>query len=138
MPALATAHPHAHAGADAAARWQIERLFEAISTCGGGIGKVPGVSLLMAAALGTLCVAAWRDVAPPRWLCASGALVPVLLAELPVPVFRGPELVSAAAAVSALSVWMLSAGVWVMCSAPRLQRRGAGAGARSASPTLRR
>ena len=123
MPALATAH----AGADAAQRWQIERLFDAISTCGGGIGKVPRVSLLMAAALGTLCVAAWRDVAPPRWLCASGALVAVLLAGLPVPVFRGPELVPVSAAVSALSLWMLSAGVWVMRSST--QRPGAGAGA---------
>ena len=134
MPALATAHPHAHAhagagaGADADARWQIERLFEAISTCGGGIGKVPRVSLLTAAALDTLCVAAWRDVAPPRWLCASGALVPVLLAGLPVPMFRGPKMVPAAAAVSALSLWRLGTGVWLMRSAP--QRPGAGAGAR--------
>ena len=78
--------------------------------------------------LGTLCVAAWRDVAPPRWLCASGALVAVLLAGLSVPMFRGPELVPAAAAVSALSLWRLSAGVWVMRSAT--QRPGAGAGAR--------
>ena len=127
MPALATAHAGAGAGAgadaDADARWQIERLFEAISTCGGGIGKVPGVSLLMAAALVTLCVAPWRDVTPPRWLCASGALVLVLLAGLSVPVFRGPELVPVSAAVSALSLWRLSAGVW----APR---PGAVAGAR--------
>ena len=124
MPALATAHAGAGAGAgagadadadaDAGARWQIERLFDAITTCGGGIGKVPGVSLLMAAALGTLCVAAWRDVALPRWLRASGALVAVLLAGLPVPMFRGPKMVPAAAAVSALSLWRLSAGVWVM------------------------
>ena len=95
MPALATAHAGAGAGAgadadaDADARWQIERLFEAISTCGGGIGKVPGVSLLMAAALGTLCVGTWRDEAPPRWLCASGALVAVLLAGCRCPCFVG-------------------------------------------------
>ena len=114
MPALATAHAGAGAGADAdaSARWQIERLFEAISTCGGGIGEVPRVSLLTAATLDTLCVAAWRDMAPPRWFCASGALVAVLLAGLSVPVFRGPELVPVSAAVSALSLWRLSAGVW--------------------------
>ena len=67
MPALATAHAGAGAGAGAAARWQIERLFEAISTYCGDIGEVLGVSLLMAAALGTPCVGAWRDAALPRW-----------------------------------------------------------------------
>ena len=123
MPALAAAHT----SADAAQRRQIERLFDAITTYCGGIGEVLGVSLLMAAALGTLCVGAWRDVALPRWLGASGALVAVLLAGLPVPVFRGAELVPVSAAVSALSLWMLSAGVWVMRSAA--QRPGAGAGA---------
>ena len=65
----------------------------------------------------------------PRWSCASCALVAVLLAGLPVPVFRGPEMVTAAAAVSALSLWMLGAGVWLTRSAPRPQRPGAGAGA---------
>ena len=73
----------------------------------------------MAAALGTLCVAAWRDVAPPRWLCASGALVAVLLDGLSVPVFRGPEMLPVSAAVSALSLWRLGTGVWLMRSALR-------------------
>ena len=118
MPALATAH----AAADPAARWQLERIFDAVTVYGGGIGEVLGVSLLMAAALGTLCVSAWRDGTMPRWLCATGALVAVLLAGLSAPVFRGPDLVPVAAAVSALSLWMLCAGVWAL-------RPGAAAGA---------
>ena len=68
----------------------------------------------------------------PRWSCASCALVAVLLAGLPVPVFRGPELVPAAAAVSALSVWMLSAGVWVMRPGPSAPALGPGRGGESA------
>ena len=44
----------------------------------------------------------------------------VLLAALSAPVFRGPEMVPVpvAVAVSALSVWMAAAGVWVMRRAP--------------------
>ena len=110
MPSLASAH----AAADAAGRGQIERLFDALTAYGGGIGEVLGVSLLMAAALGTLCVAAWREDAMPRWLSGLGGLTALLLAALSVPVFNGPPLVPAAAAVSLLSVWMVGAGVWVI------------------------
>lgn len=110
MPALALAH----AAADTAGRLQIERLFDALTAYGGGIGEVLGVSLLMAAALGTLCAAAWRDAAMPRWLCVLGCLAALLLAGLSAPVFGGPALVPAAAAVSLLSVWLVGVGVWVM------------------------
>lgn len=110
MPALAASHT----AADAAGRLQIERLFDAVNACGGGIGEVLGVSLLMAAALVTPCASARRNASTPRWLSGFGGLLAVLLAALPLPVFRGPALVPVAAAVSLLSVWMVGAGVWVM------------------------
>jgi hypothetical protein len=109
MPVLASAH----ASADPALRAQIEWLFTGLTVYGGGIGEVLGVSLFMAASVGSLAVGAWRYRAMPRWLAALGLLCAVLLAGLALPVFRGPALVPVAAAVSLLSVWMLAAGVWV-------------------------
>ena len=102
MPARAASQ----AAADAAGRLQVERLFDALNACGGGIGEVLGASLLMAAALGTLCVAAWREASMPRGLSGlsgSGTLVALLLAALSLPVFHAPALVPVAAAVSRLS-----------------------------------
>ena len=113
MPALATAH----AAADPAARAQIELVFKAITTYGGGIGEVLGVSLLMALALATLCVGALLRGGLPRWLAGPGLLCAVALAALSLPVFGGPALVPVAAAVSLLSLWMLAAGVQLMRAA---------------------
>jgi Domain of unknown function (DUF4386) len=110
MPALAAAH----AMADPAARVQIETIFGAVTSYGGGIGEVLGVSLLMAVSLGTLCLGAWLHGGMPRLLAASGALVALALAALSLPEFRGPDLVPVAVAVSALSAWMLAAGVWCL------------------------
>jgi len=56
MPTLATAH--AGAGTDPVMRAQIEWLFKGLTEYGGGIGEVLGVSILMAASVGTLSVAA--------------------------------------------------------------------------------
>ena len=110
MPVLATAH----AGADPALRTQLEWLFTGLTRYGGGIGEVLGVSLFMAASVGTLAVGALLHGGMPRWLAGLGLLSALLLAGLALPVLRGPEVVPVAAAVSALSVWMIAAGVWVL------------------------
>ena len=107
MPALATAH----AAADTATRIQIEMLFKAITTYGGGIGEVLGVSLFMALSVGTLSVGALLRGGLPAWLAGLGLLSALALAGWSLPVFGGPALVPAAAAVSLLSIWMLAAGV---------------------------
>jgi hypothetical protein len=67
----------------------------------------------MAASVGTLAVGALVQGGMPRWLAGFGLLSAVLLAGLALPVFRGPELVPVAVAVSLLSAWMIAAGVWV-------------------------
>ena len=112
MPRLASAQ----GGAGPALQTQIELLFDALTTYGGGIGEVLGVSVFMAAALGTLAAGALRHGGMPKWLALPGLLCALLLAALALPVLRGPELVPIAVAVSALSMWMISAGVWAMRS----------------------
>ncbi len=106
MPVLASAH----AAADPAARAQIELVFGAVTSYGGGIGEVLGVSLFMALSLGSLCLAALHRGGLPTWLAGLGLLSAAALAGLALPVFGGPALVPVAAAVSLLSVWMLAAG----------------------------
>ena len=110
MPALAAAH----AGADPAARADIERLFNAITLYGGGIGELLGVSLFMALGLGLACAAALRQGGLPRALAGLGLLSALLLAALLLPTFGAPALVPVAAAVSLLSLWMLCTGVWCL------------------------
>ena len=109
MPALAVAH----ASGDAAARGPIEALFDALTAYGGGIGEVLGVSLFMAASVGTLSVAALMRGGLPRALAAGGVIVALMLAALAAPEFRLPDFMPVAAAVTALSVWMIAVGVWV-------------------------
>jgi Domain of unknown function (DUF4386) len=109
MPVLATAH----ARADPALRAQLEWLFAGLHAYGGGIGEVLGVGLFMAASVGTLAVGGLRHGRLPRWLAGMGGVSALLLAGLVLPVFRGPDVVPVAAAVSLLSAWMLAAGVWV-------------------------
>ena len=109
-PALATAH----AVADPAAKAQIELTFSAITTYGGGIGEILGVSLFMALSLGTLSVAALLRGGLPKWLAALGVVSAAMLAALALPSLRIDLQMPVAAAVSALSLWMLAAGVWLL------------------------
>ncbi len=110
MPVLATAH----AAADATTRAQIELVFTAVTLYGGGIGEVLGVSLLMAAAVGTLSAGALTAGTLPRPLGALGLLVALLLAALALPAFSLPAAVHVALAVTSLSVWMLACGLWLL------------------------
>ncbi len=71
------------------------------------------VSLLMAASLGTLTVAGAARKTLPPWLAAPGIVYAGLLAGRSRPVFGGPDVVQAAAAVGLLSLWMTAAVVWV-------------------------
>jgi Domain of unknown function (DUF4386) len=108
MPLLATVH----ASADPVLRTQLEWLFAGLNEYGGGIGEVLGVSVFMAASVGTLAIGALWQGGMPRWLAGLGLVSALLLAALALPVFRGPDLVPVAVAVSLLSVWMIAAGVW--------------------------
>jgi hypothetical protein len=108
MPELAAAH----ATADPAARAQIELVFAAATTYGGGIGELLGVSLFMAIALGTLSFAGRLRGTLPTWLAALGAVTAALLGALFLPALRVAVDVPVAVAVSMLSLWMIAAGVW--------------------------
>ena len=110
MPALATAH----AAADAGARAPIEALFSAITAYGGGIGELLGVGLFMALAVGTLCVGALRNGSLPRTLSILGLLSAALLAAVLLPALRVPLHVPMAAVVTLLTVWMSACGAWLL------------------------
>lgn len=109
IPALAASH----ARGDAAARAPIEALFGALTAYGGGIGELLGVSLLMAASVSTLSVAALVRGGMPRMLAGAGVVVALMLAALAAPAFRLPELMPFALTVTVLSVWMIAVGVWM-------------------------
>ncbi len=113
MPALAAAH----ATADPGTKKTLELIFQAHTDYGGGIGELLGVSLFMAAALAMLCVSAWRRQSLPKPLAALGVLAALLLASLLLPMFGIAAAAPVAIAVSALSLWMLVTGVWLMRSA---------------------
>ena len=112
MPVLASAH----ASGGASSRALIELVFDALNKYGGGIGEVLGVSVLMALSLGLLCVGALRGGGLPRWLAVAGIAVALLLLALAAPAFGLPFAPPVAAAVSALSLWMLAAGVALLRS----------------------
>ena len=115
MPVLAAAH----AAASPEAQGQIELTFDAINGLAGGIGEALGVSLLMAVSLGALAWGAWRDRAMPRALAGFGLVSAVLLAAQLSPLVGGPKLLPVAVPVTAVTLWMLFAGVWCWRSAGR-------------------
>lgn len=117
MPLLAADY----ATANAAQRPEIERLFGALSEYGGAIGEVLGVSLFMAAAMLALLVPAWRNRSLPRVFSTSGIVVALGIVALSLPIFGSPELVPIAVAVTALSVWQVAIGIWLIASRPAIQ-----------------
>lgn len=114
MPALASAH--AAGGVDG--RADVERLFTAISLYGGGIGELLGVALFMALSVGALGFGALRGGTLPKGLAAAGVACALLLGALCLPALGLPAVVPVAGAVTALSLWMLVAGLWLLRQRP--------------------
>ncbi len=108
MPQLA----QQHALGNANERGNIELVFQAVNSWGGGIGELLGVSLFMGLSLGTAMVAAWQSRSMPRLLVMLGLVTTLLLLGLFLPAVGLSVKVSVAAAVSALSLWMLATGAW--------------------------
>jgi Domain of unknown function (DUF4386) len=114
MPMLATLHATTPANS-ANVREQIELVFSAVTSYGGGIGEILGVSLFMAISVVTLCVGALLNKGRngmPHWLAYLGIAAAALIGALAVPTFGGSALVPVALAVSVLSAWMLAVGIW--------------------------
>ena len=107
MPAMA----QQHAAADPAGRQVLETIFTTITTYGGGIGELLGVSLFMALSLGLAMVAAWTGKTLPRWLAAFGMASALLLFALFLPTIGISIQVPIAVAATALAVWMMVAGI---------------------------
>ena len=114
MPAMA----QQHAAADEAGKQMLEVLFTTITTYGGGVGELLGVSLFMALSLGLAMAAAWQHRTLPRWLAAFGMVSALLLFALFLPTVGIAVQVPIAAAATVLAVWMTVAGI-VVCFQPK-------------------
>jgi Domain of unknown function (DUF4386) len=116
MPELAVTHT----SASPTMKPFIELTFDALSTYGGGIGELLGVSLFMAVSVGVAVVAALKQPKAtrpiPTWLAALGLVSAALLFGLFLPAVGIAIEVSVAAAVTTLSVWMLAFGAWTAFS----------------------
>lgn len=117
MPELAASH----SAADPAQRTDIELVFLAINSYGGGVGELLGVSLFMGLAVLLLVVGAWSVRALPGWLTGLGLLAASLLLGLMLPVIGVPVELPVAAAVTSLHVWM-----WVLAAWLLIPKRAAG------------
>jgi Domain of unknown function (DUF4386) len=110
MPMLASAH----AAAEPSRQAQVELVFSAITSYGGGIGELLGVSLFMASALGLMCAVAWCQGSLPAGLAATGLLSSALLLGMALPMLLPVTArVPVALAVTGLTLWMLAAAVWL-------------------------
>ncbi len=115
MPALSTAH----ATAPPAERADIERLFNALNSYGGGIGELLGVSVFAGSALLLLVVGAAVARAVPAWLTGLGALAAVALLGLFAPSVGLPLSLPIVLPVTLLSLWMWATGGWLLWAGRR-------------------
>ena len=107
MPALA----NQHAVADPGQKKVIETVFLALTSYGGSIGEILGVSLFMALSLGLATITALVNKTLPAWLAAWGLVSALLLLGLSLPALGIAVQIPIALAASMLSVWMLAAGM---------------------------
>jgi Domain of unknown function (DUF4386) len=113
MPELSVAH----AKASAAERADIERLFNALNSYGGGIGELLGVSVFAGSALLLLVAGAAVARSVPGWLTGLGALAAVALLGLFAPSVGLPLQLPIAVPVTLLSLWMWATGGWLLWAA---------------------
>lgn len=111
-----------HAVADLAGKQMLEAIFTAITTYGGGIGELLGVSLFMALSLGLAMLAAWTGKTLPRWLAAFGMVSALLLLALFLPTVGVALQVPIAVAATTLAVWMLAAGIVVTFNSKKMHQ----------------
>ena len=115
MPALA----RQQAGESPVGRQMIETIFSAMTTYGGGIGELLGVSLFMGLSLVVAMLAALVYQTLPRWLCVFGLLSAAMLLSLFLPTLGIAVQMPIALVTTALSVWMLCGGCRVWACRPR-------------------
>jgi hypothetical protein len=115
MPELSTVHTTA----SAAERADIELLFNALNSYGGGIGELLGVSVFAGAALLLLAVGAGWARSTPTWLTCLGVVAAIALLGVFVPSVGIPIQLPIAASVTMLSLWMWVTGAWLLWTARR-------------------
>ena len=104
MPVLATSY----AAADVAGRANIETVFIALNSYGGGIGELFGVALFGGLWLLVAMIAALKYRRLPKWLAGFGLIAAMLQLALFVPAFGMASPVPVAIAVSLFAVWLMA------------------------------
>jgi hypothetical protein len=108
-----------------AAQWEtspdpaIAIVFDAVSSYGGAIGELLGVSLFAAAAVALVSLALWKSQALPRWIAGLGFVVAfaMLLPWLEVLGYDLGPVISVSVAL--LQLWFLTLGILTLRAARR-------------------
>lgn len=104
MPVLATSY----VAADVSGRANIETVFTALNSYGGGIGELFGVALFGGLWLLVAMIAALKFRRLPVWLAGFGLIAAMLQLALFVPAFGMASPVPVAIAVSLFAVWLMA------------------------------